>query len=88
MLRAGTIWINNWHMVDPNLPFGGYKQSGVGRELGPDALNEYTEAKRRRHLDLTQSAGSPHLRLSCSPSCRRPEPRLAMTNEDLPAAAR
>ncbi|MEA2172194.1 MAG: aldehyde dehydrogenase, partial [Solirubrobacteraceae bacterium] len=29
-LRAGTIWINNWHQVDPALPFGGYKQSGVG----------------------------------------------------------
>jgi acyl-CoA reductase-like NAD-dependent aldehyde dehydrogenase len=52
-LRAGTIWINNWHMIDPNLPFGGYKQSGVGRELGPDALGEYTEAK-HVHLDLTQ----------------------------------
>ena len=52
-LQAGTVWINNWHMVDPNLPFGGYKQSGVGRELGPDALSEYTEAK-HVHLDLTQ----------------------------------
>ncbi|MGQ0623843.1 MAG: aldehyde dehydrogenase family protein [Sporichthyaceae bacterium] len=51
-LRAGTIWINNWHMVDPGLPFGGYKQSGVGRELGPDALDEYTEPK-HVHLDLT-----------------------------------
>ena len=51
-LRAGTIWINNWHQVDPNLPFGGYKQSGVGRELGPDALHEYTEAK-HVHVDLT-----------------------------------
>jgi acyl-CoA reductase-like NAD-dependent aldehyde dehydrogenase len=52
-LRAGTVWINNWHMVDPGLPFGGYRQSGVGRELGPDALGEYTEAK-HVHLDLTQ----------------------------------
>jgi acyl-CoA reductase-like NAD-dependent aldehyde dehydrogenase len=51
-LRAGTIWINNWHMVAPELPFGGYKQSGVGRELGPQALDEYTEAK-HVHLDLT-----------------------------------
>lgn len=52
-LRAGTVWINNWHAVDPALPFGGYKQSGVGRELGPDALGEYTEAK-HLHLDLSQ----------------------------------
>ena len=53
-LRAGSVWINNWHAVYPELPFGGYKQSGVGRELGPDALNEYTEAK-HVHLDLTQT---------------------------------
>jgi aldehyde dehydrogenase (NAD+) len=53
-LRAGSIWINNWHAVYPELPFGGYKQSGVGRELGPDALKEYTEAK-HVHLDLTQT---------------------------------
>lgn len=51
-LQAGTVWINNWHQVDPALPFGGYKQSGVGRELGPDALDEYTEAK-HIHVDLT-----------------------------------
>jgi acyl-CoA reductase-like NAD-dependent aldehyde dehydrogenase len=55
-LKAGSIWINNWHAVYPELPFGGYKQSGVGRELGPDALNEYTEAK-HVHLDLTQEHG-------------------------------
>ena len=50
----GTVWINNWHMIDPALPFGGYKQSGVGRELGPDAIDEYTETK-HIHVDLTQS---------------------------------
>jgi acyl-CoA reductase-like NAD-dependent aldehyde dehydrogenase len=53
-LRAGTVWINNWHAVDPGLPFGGYKQSGVGRELGPNALDEYTEAK-HLHVDLSQT---------------------------------
>jgi len=52
-LQAGTIWINNWHQIDPALPFGGYKQSGLGRELGPDALTEYTQAK-HVHVDLTQ----------------------------------
>jgi acyl-CoA reductase-like NAD-dependent aldehyde dehydrogenase len=53
-LQAGTVWINNWHMIDPALPFGGFKQSGVGRELGPQALDEYTEPK-HVHLDLTRS---------------------------------
>jgi acyl-CoA reductase-like NAD-dependent aldehyde dehydrogenase len=53
-LRAGTVWINNWHAVDPALPFGGYKQSGLGRELGPGVLDEYTEPK-HLHVDLTQS---------------------------------
>jgi len=51
-LRAGTVWINNWHQVDPALPFGGYKQSGAGRELGEGALDEYTETK-HLHVDLT-----------------------------------
>lgn len=52
-LRAGTVWINNWHQIDPALPFGGYKQSGLGRELGEHSLDEYTETK-HVHLDLTQ----------------------------------
>ena len=51
-LEAGTVWINDWHMVSGAYPFGGYKQSGVGRELGPHALDEYTEAK-FVHLDLS-----------------------------------
>ena len=37
-LRAGTIWINIYNMLYPNIPFGGYKQSGIGRELGEYAL--------------------------------------------------
>ncbi|BBX02937.1 aldehyde dehydrogenase [Mycolicibacterium moriokaense] len=52
-LRAGTVWINNWHQIDAALPFGGFKQSGVGRELGEHALDEYTETK-HVHIDLTQ----------------------------------
>jgi acyl-CoA reductase-like NAD-dependent aldehyde dehydrogenase len=51
-LQAGTVWINSWHAVDPALPFGGYKQSGVGREIGLHALDEYTEAK-HLHVDLS-----------------------------------
>jgi aldehyde dehydrogenase (NAD+) len=52
-LRAGTVWINDVHQVDPKCPFGGYKQSGLGREIGPDALKEYCEVK-HVHMDLTQ----------------------------------
>jgi aldehyde dehydrogenase (NAD+) len=44
-LRSGTIWINEWHMLSERAPFGGYKQSGVGREFGDEGLNEYTELK-------------------------------------------
>ena len=44
-LRAGTVWLNNWHMVDPNMPFGGFKQSGFGREHGRAVLDLYTELK-------------------------------------------
>jgi acyl-CoA reductase-like NAD-dependent aldehyde dehydrogenase len=52
-IRAGTVWVNDVHMVSAAHPFGGYKQSGLGRELGPHALDEYTEAK-HVHVDLTQ----------------------------------
>ncbi len=49
-LRAGTVWINEWHLISEKAPFGGYKQSGVGREFGLDGLKEYTEAK-HLHID-------------------------------------
>ena len=49
-LRAGTVWINEWHLISEKAPFGGYKQSGVGRELGIDGLKEYTETK-HLHVD-------------------------------------
>ncbi len=44
-LRAGTVWINCYNVFDAALPFGGYKQSGWGREMGHDVLNSYTELK-------------------------------------------
>lgn len=50
-LESGTVWINDWHMVSCEYPFGGYKQSGLGRELGPGSLDEYTEQK-FIHVDL------------------------------------
>jgi acyl-CoA reductase-like NAD-dependent aldehyde dehydrogenase len=50
-LRAGTVWINDFHLLNCIAPFGGYKQSGIGRELGTYGLNEYTEVK-HIHWDL------------------------------------
>ncbi len=44
-LRAGTVWVNNYRIVGHTLPFGGYGQSGVGREMGADALEAYCETK-------------------------------------------
>ena len=44
-LRAGTVWINCYNIFDAALPFGGYKQSGWGREMGHDGLEHYTEVK-------------------------------------------
>lgn len=45
-VRTGTMWINDYHALGDYCPFGGYKQSGVGRELGHEGLAEYTEVKR------------------------------------------
>ena len=44
-LRAGTVWINTYGLMDAALPFGGYKSSGFGRELGMHAIEHYTEVK-------------------------------------------
>ena len=44
-LKAGTVWINTYNVYDPGAPFGGYKSSGFGRELGSYALDSYTEVK-------------------------------------------
>jgi phenylacetaldehyde dehydrogenase len=44
-LRAGTVWINCYNVFDAALPFGGYKQSGWGREMGHEVLNSYTQVK-------------------------------------------
>jgi phenylacetaldehyde dehydrogenase len=44
-LRAGTVWINCYNVFDAALPFGGYKQSGWGREMGHEVLEHYTEVK-------------------------------------------
>jgi aldehyde dehydrogenase (NAD+) len=44
-LKAGTVWINAYNLYDPALPFGGYKESGFGRDQGRDALEKYTQTK-------------------------------------------
>jgi phenylacetaldehyde dehydrogenase len=44
-IRAGTVWINCYNLTDPASPFGGYKQSGWGREMGRGVLEQYTETK-------------------------------------------
>lgn len=44
-LRTGTVWINEYHLLNEKVPFGGYKQSGIGREFGIEGVKEYTELK-------------------------------------------
>ena len=44
-VKAGTVWVNCYHVVDANTPFGGFKMSGQGRENGEAALEHYTELK-------------------------------------------
>lgn len=56
-IRTGTMWINNYHAFGDFCPFGGYKQSGVGRELGHSGLAEYTQIK-RMHVAASADYGS------------------------------
>ncbi|MFP4904974.1 aldehyde dehydrogenase family protein, partial [Paraburkholderia sp. BR14261] len=44
-VQAGTVWVNTHNMVDPALPFGGFKASGIGREHGRAIIDAYTETK-------------------------------------------
>ena len=44
-IRAGTVWINTYNAFDQASPFGGYKQSGFGREMGRQAVELYTDIK-------------------------------------------
>jgi len=44
-LQAGSVWVNTYHALDSQLPFGGYHQSGWGRELGPESIEIYTQVK-------------------------------------------
>ncbi|SPO25629.1 probable indole-3-acetaldehyde dehydrogenase [Ustilago trichophora] len=51
-LKAGTVWVNNYNQLNPQVPFGGYKASGIGRELGEYALANYTNIK-AVHVNLS-----------------------------------
>jgi aldehyde dehydrogenase (NAD+)/phenylacetaldehyde dehydrogenase len=44
-LKAGTVWVNMYNFYDPGMPFGGYKGSGFGRDLGAECLRDYTQLK-------------------------------------------
>jgi acyl-CoA reductase-like NAD-dependent aldehyde dehydrogenase len=44
-INAGTVWINEYHLLNPGMPFGGFCQSGLGREMGPEGLKAYLEVK-------------------------------------------
>jgi acyl-CoA reductase-like NAD-dependent aldehyde dehydrogenase len=44
-IKAGTVWVNTYNLYDPALPFGGFKESGFGRDQGRDALEKYTQTK-------------------------------------------
>lgn len=54
-LKAGTVWVNCYNQLIPQVPFGGYKASGIGRELGEYALTNYTNVK-AVHVNLSQPA--------------------------------
>jgi betaine-aldehyde dehydrogenase len=51
-LRAGTIWVNSYHTPYVDAPWGGFKQSGIGRELGPQGFTAFTETK---HVNISQN---------------------------------
>ena len=57
-LRCGTVWINTYGHFPNETPFGGYKQSGFGRELGKEGLLEYTQVK---HISIDQTPGGKSL---------------------------
>jgi len=62
-LKSGTVWVNCYNELHPNVPFGGFKQSGVGRELGEYAIENYTQIK-AVHINIGgQAAIAPFLGL-------------------------
>ena len=62
-MRTGTVWINDYHLIDPKRPFGGYKQSGIGRELGTQGYDIYRQAK-HVHVNPETSGRDNHFHYS------------------------
>jgi len=62
-IETGTVWINDYHMINLRFPFGGYKQSGIGRELGKWGLAEYHEIKHIHVGNSTSPEGKFYLGL-------------------------
>ena len=58
-LETGTVWINEYHLLNPGMPFGGYKQSGLGREMGEEGLKSYLEVKHLWVSDCDERAKKP-----------------------------
>ncbi len=58
-LETGTVWINEYHLLNPGMPFGGYKQSGLGREMGEEGLKAYLEVKHLWVSDCDDRAKKP-----------------------------
>jgi aldehyde dehydrogenase (NAD+) len=57
-LRAGTVWVNTYRAVAANMPFGGYKSSGIGRENGLNAIYDFTQVK-SVWIETQPTAGDP-----------------------------
>jgi acyl-CoA reductase-like NAD-dependent aldehyde dehydrogenase len=58
-LEAGTVWVNEYHLLNPGMPFGGYKQSGLGREMGEEGLKAYLEVKHLWVSDCNERSKKP-----------------------------
>lgn len=55
-LEAGTVWINEYHLLNPGMPFGGFKESGIGREMGTEGIMSYLEVRHIWESDCDERA--------------------------------
>jgi aldehyde dehydrogenase (NAD+) len=66
-IRAGTVWVNTYRAVSMTMPFGGYKASGLGRENGQDAINEYLQTK-SVWISTASNTGNPFVMKTAAPT--------------------